>query len=138
MEVSKVDSSLYATKWRAPLGTGVKKKKFEQVAKTFKKFSLHSQLAEVDEVSSQMRFQPMLVFSSVHPIFKIFVSRISHHLNCLQEVRHCEAQEESKQIHVQPICVKGGMPHTFRTSLMSRPVQRTVLPLGSRKNVLPD
>ena len=43
----------------------------------YKKFTLHSEPAEVDEVA-QMRFPPVLVFSSIHPISKIFVATISN------------------------------------------------------------
>ena len=41
----------------------------------YKKFSLHSKPAEVDEVVD-MRFPPLLVCSSVHPMSKIFVTTI--------------------------------------------------------------
>ncbi len=33
--------------------------------------------------------------------------------NCLEDVRNCGAQGEFKLVHVQPICVKGGVPHTL-------------------------
>ena len=78
---SRVESSLYAKKWRAPLGTGVKKKwnvnKLQNIL--YRKFILRSEPAEVDEVV-QMRFPPVLVFSSIHPISKILVATISNQL----------------------------------------------------------
>ena len=45
----------------------------------YKKFTLHSEPAEVDEVA-QMRFPPVLVFSSIHPFSKIIVATISNQL----------------------------------------------------------
>ena len=51
VESSRVESSLYARKWRAPLGTGVKKKwNVNKLQNKYTKFSLHSKPAEVDEV----------------------------------------------------------------------------------------
>ena len=56
-----------------------KEMKCEQIAKyikiynIYKKFSLHSEPAEVDEVA-QMRFPPVLVFSSIHLNSIIFVA----------------------------------------------------------------
>ena len=76
---SRVESSLYAKKWRAPLVTGVQKEemKREQIAKYIQEISLHSKPAEADEVV-QVRFPPVLVFSSIHPISQIFVATISN------------------------------------------------------------
>ena len=58
--------------------------------------------AEVNEVV-QMRFPQRLVFSSVHPISKIFCidsMKSAYDPNCLEDVRNCGAQEETKLIHV--------------------------------------
>ena len=56
-------------KWQASLGTGVKKRNENM----YQKFSLNSKPAEIDELV-QVGFPPVLVFSSVHPISKMFIS----------------------------------------------------------------
>ena len=52
-------------------------KQFTEFHSIYKKFSLHSKPAEVDEVV-QIGFPPVLVFSRIHPVSKIFVSTISN------------------------------------------------------------
>ena len=69
----KVESSRACTpkQWRAQVGTGVKKKKIILICTR----NFRSTPAKVDEVV-QMRFPQLLVFSSVHPMSKIFVSTV--------------------------------------------------------------
>ena len=67
-------------KMAGPIGHRREKEmKCEQSENIYKKFTLHSEPAEVDEVA-QMRFPAVLVFSSIHPISKIFVATISNQL----------------------------------------------------------
>ena len=78
VKISRVESSLYAKKWRAPLGTGVKKKwNVNKLQNIYTKFSLNSNPAEVDEVV-RMRLPPVLVFSSIHPMSHSFVTTIGN------------------------------------------------------------
>ena len=68
--ISIVESSLYAETMAGPSGHRREKKWILICTRNFR-----STPAKVDEIA-QMRFPQLLVFSSVHPISKIFVSTI--------------------------------------------------------------